>query len=131
MKPLPFMTSAELRALDGPTWLIDGIIPDKGKVMLFGEEGSHKTFIAIDMALCVATGTDYHGRAVERGHVVYVAAEGGAPIAKRLEAWEQHHGTEATDGRWLLEPVLLDNAKEAQNFIENLRKLDAPPKLAV
>src|SRR5690606_18490781 len=37
-------------------------------------------------------GLNWHGMRTRQGAVLYVAAEGGAGLAKRLEAWHVHHG---------------------------------------
>jgi hypothetical protein len=60
-------------------------------VGLYGPSGIGKTFIAVDLAMCVATGTPWGGREVDPGFVVYISAEGGAGIAKRFYAWLVEH----------------------------------------
>src|SRR5688500_12305473 len=72
---LPFMTMEEMRLVEAPGWLIEGLLPSESVAMLFGVEGTHKSFIAIDMALSVAGGVPFHGRRVDAGQVVFVAAE--------------------------------------------------------
>lgn len=59
---------------------------------LVGASGAGKSFIAIGMACCVATGTPWHGREVRRGGVYYLAGEGQRGLKKRIAAWEQHNG---------------------------------------
>lgn len=72
-----------------PVWLLPGFLPAYGTGMLYGASGSYKSFIALDMACCVA-----HGHAGQWGappvanDVVYFAGE--APIGtakKRFPAW--------------------------------------------
>src|SRR5260370_40856195 len=82
---------AELLKLKPPTWLIEGIIPENGLIALFGQPGHGKTFIAIDMALAVATGRPWQGHKVQKGYVVYISAEGGAGLANRVGAWLIHN----------------------------------------
>ncbi len=83
------------------------------------------------MALSVASGTPFHGRTVQQGQVLYVAAEGGAPIGKRIKAWEHEHGIEVGDLTWLLEPVILDGEEEADNLIANLEHFEKKPILVI
>lgn len=72
---------------------------------LWGESGSFKSFITLDMAGCVGTGLPFHGRRTRRGLVVYVVAEGVRGVRKRVRAWEQHHGQKMTGVRFLPRPV--------------------------
>jgi len=58
---------------------------------LFGEYGTFKTFVALDLALCVGTGRDFHGHTVQPGIAVYVCGEGHNGIARRVTGWAQHH----------------------------------------
>ena len=46
-----------------------------------------KSFVALDMACCVAIGRPWHGRAVKQGRVLYCVGEGAAGFPKRLRAW--------------------------------------------
>jgi hypothetical protein len=64
---------------------------------LVGASGAGKSFIAIGMACCIATGTPWHGREVRRGGVFYLAGEGQRGLKKRIAAWELHNGV-STDG---------------------------------
>lgn len=74
-------------------WQIDGVLPERAKTVLFGVSNSFKSFLAIDMACCIATGTGWHGRAVKRGKVLYIATEGAYGVGrKRIPAWMAHHG---------------------------------------
>lgn len=60
--------------------------------LLFGASNAGKTFVAIDMAQSVATGTPYHGHAVKAGPVIYLAGEGGRGFKRRLAAWRIARG---------------------------------------
>ena len=72
-----------------PNWLIDGLIEQETLCMCFGSAGSGKSFVAIDMALCVATGRPYHGHAVDAGTVFYIAGEGASGFARRTAVWQK------------------------------------------
>ena len=76
-----------------PSWIIKGVMPSDSIGVLFGPSSGGKSFAAIDMALCIASGRDWHGRKLKRqGCVIYVCGEGQQGIANRFRAWEQHHG---------------------------------------
>jgi len=74
-----------------PEWLIDGLIEVSTLAMCFGAAGSGKSFAVLDMALCIASGTPYHGHEVQQGSVFYIAGEGLSGMSRRAAAWQKHH----------------------------------------
>lgn len=60
--------------------------------LMFGDPGCGKSFTAIDLACCVATGTSWHGRRTTPGPVFYIAGEGHNGLARRFAGWEVHNG---------------------------------------
>jgi KaiC/GvpD/RAD55 family RecA-like ATPase len=78
-------------------WLIKGVLPDADLVVLFGASGSGKTFVALDMAFCVAQGLPWRGNRAKQGKVVIIAAEGAGGLSKRAKAYAQHHGIDLRD----------------------------------
>lgn len=68
-------------------WVVDGYLEADALSLIFGEPGKGKSFVAIDMALCVATGKDWHGQQVKQGAVIYIAGEGHSGFARRARAW--------------------------------------------
>ena len=72
-------------------WLVEGIIPDQTTVLMYGPTGSYKSFVALDLALALATGKETFGKPTEAGCVFYGALEGAADIKRaRRPAWR--HG---------------------------------------
>ncbi len=71
-----------------PPELVRDTIPDGGVVgFIAGQSGALKTFVALELAVCLATGEDFAGRKVERtGGVVFAAFEGEGTIRGRLKA---------------------------------------------
>lgn len=57
--------------------------------ILFGDPGSYKSFIAMDIGIHCALGLDWHGNTVKQGAVIYVAGEGHGGFARRLAAFEK------------------------------------------
>lgn len=129
----PLLSYGDLLALPEPTWLVAGIIPE-GLAVLFGAPGTYKSFVALDWALCVATGRPWHGHAVEGGHVVYVAAEGAGGLARRVGAWAEHHGATVDDlGQihFLAQAVNLLDGDQVERTRKTLATLPEPPALLV
>lgn len=75
--------------IEPPRWLIKGILEDDSLALIFGASGQGKSYVALDMAVCIATGETYHSRQTRtQGAVIYVAGEGYKGISKRLRALE-------------------------------------------
>ncbi len=54
--------------------------------VLYGKSNAGKSFIALLLAFHIALGTEFAGREVEQGLVVYIVAEGGRRFDRRLAA---------------------------------------------
>ena len=65
--------------------IIDGVLP-VGVTLLYGPSGVGKTGLAVATTMAVAAGRPWAGRAVERGPVLYVAAENHMGVRDRLHA---------------------------------------------
>ncbi|HLH49879.1 MAG TPA: AAA family ATPase [Roseiarcus sp.] len=72
--------------------LIDGVLPKVGVAMLYGKPGSLKTFVSFDWGMSIGKGDAWGGRRVERGFVVYIAAEGSGGLRKRKKGYEMARG---------------------------------------
>lgn len=79
-------------AIAPPSYLIKNLIETDCLGSIFGEPGHGKSFFAIDLALCVASGRDFHGRKVQKGSAFYIAGEGHNGLARRTHAWADHNG---------------------------------------
>jgi len=74
-----------------PEYLIEGLMETETFGLLFGDPGCGKSFAALDIACCIATGKPFHGREVKSGSVIYICGEGKNGIKRRLIAWEKHN----------------------------------------
>jgi hypothetical protein len=107
-----FLSLAEaLAAPAPPAWLIRDYLERDTLAVLFGEPGSMKSFLALDMGLCIASGQPWHGTKVSRGPVCYIAGEGFRGLLKRIQAWCRH---------WHLSPESLPFAvsRESVQFLD-------------
>jgi hypothetical protein len=86
----------ELESLPGTDWLLDKLLPAASLAHLIGMSQSLKSFIALDMALSLATGSPFAGSArfgvAAPVPVLYVVGEGVRGISKRVRAWCQQRG---------------------------------------
>lgn len=85
-KRFKILSFEEVEAQPTPTWRVDGVLPSNGFAMLYGPPGVGKTFLALDLALAVASGQPWAARRTMPGHVLYVVAEGVAGFQQRLKA---------------------------------------------
>ena len=75
-------------------WLIQDVIPERSFVALYGPPASYKSFIAMDIAECIASGRPWLGKEINgTGPVLYIAGEGHGGIGARIAAIRQHHNT--------------------------------------
>lgn len=85
-RPFPFVPVGDLEYRP-PEFVIGGLIETDSLGLIFGDPGCGKSFVAVDMALSVATGTPFHGCDVMRGSVFFIAGEGHNGLARRFAAW--------------------------------------------
>lgn len=74
---------AGLRRMSNTKWLIDGVLQQDSIALTYGEPGTFKSFMAMDMAVAIASGQPWQGRETEKAIVIYLAAEGGDAIHLR------------------------------------------------
>lgn len=76
-------------------WLIEGVLPALSFAALYGPPGSFKSFHALHIAYCVATGHSWMGKPVKKsGAVLYLCGEGFGGIGARIKACKIHHQIE-------------------------------------
>jgi hypothetical protein len=99
--------AAEFTSRPAPSWIVKGVLPRAELVVLFGESGSGKSFIALDIAAAIDRGMAWRGRRVKQGRVVYICAEGAGGFRNRLVAYQQAHQCELGIGVIANAPNLL------------------------
>ena len=72
-------------------WLVQDVIPSGGFVALFGKPGTYKSFVALYLAGCIASGREAFGKETEKTAVVYIAGEGGFGMGRRMRALRELH----------------------------------------
>lgn len=101
-------------------WLVEGVIAEGELTMLFSESGVGKTFLALALALSIATGQTWLDRTVTQGPVVYLLSEGFDGFPARITAWFAHRGT-SSDGV----PIYMGSYEFPLNDPEVLEELDS------
>ena len=122
----------EVLELPPPDWLVSSVLPVGSQGVLFGPSGSGKSFVALDMAMSIATGQPWQGHRVRQGPVAYVVAEGGHGLSKRVDAWIQHRGLAPVDEMFfILEPVQLKDPDHIQALVRQINARNKQPALIV
>jgi KaiC/GvpD/RAD55 family RecA-like ATPase len=75
-------------------WLVRRLLPRAELAVIFGESGSGKSFLALDICAAVTRGIEWRSNRVSRGGVVYVCAEGARGFKARLRAYAHEHKVE-------------------------------------
>lgn len=122
---LPFEWAGQASPVLDGLWLIDDWLPATGIAAVYGHPGSGKSFLVLDMAAAVASGTEWAGRHVERGLVVYVVAEGQTGFRNRLYAMQQA-GRIAPDAPFVFIPTPIDMQApdgDLQTLMETIHKV--------
>lgn len=107
------------------TWLIKRVIPQAEVGVLYGPPGAGKSFLITDLAVAVASGTDWRGRKAAQGTVAYIVAEGAGGFRLRLQALSEHSGVDLA----ALPLEILDDApnllekKDTTDLVASLRTL--------
>lgn len=84
-----FFNPSELQKNQSDTNSLVGNLIRQGTTgQIFGHSGAGKTFIALDLALSIATGKDWNGYNCQQGLVVYCVGEGWSGFGNRIKAWE-------------------------------------------
>lgn len=118
-----FVDREGMRDIRPPDWLVAGTIPQGAYAILVGAPGSFKSFVAIDLALSVASGVNFPWEGCwpqiqSSGPVLLAVGEGRGNIRNRIEAWEKTHWQgKAIQNVILADPVPLV-AEELQPFID-------------
>jgi hypothetical protein len=122
----------EVKAIPAPKFLVDDLLPEGALAEMHGPPGGGKTFIALDVALSIASGLPWFGRRVRRGAVVYVIGEGKAGMGARIRAWEAKAAvTRGVRFHVVDEPVQLLEPRDLGLFVRALVPLGEPPALIV
>jgi len=106
-----------------PTWIVKKLIPEAELVVMFGESGSGKSFVALDIAVAIARGEPWRGLRTQQKRVVYIAAEGGGGVRNRLQAYQIHNGVD-------FDTLPFGVIHAAPNFLQKTDAVDVAKSIA-
>lgn len=105
--PLPVELFSEIQPVLNARWLVKGLLMASSSCVIFGVPGCGKSFLALDIGLCIATEREWFDHRTRRGGVVYIAAEGQAGLRGRVEAWRRTNDAQE-DCPFALIPTAVD-----------------------
>jgi len=105
--------------VDRRGYLVKGLLPLTGLVVIWGPPKCGKSYWSTDLALHIALGWEYRGRRVQQATTVYVALEGRHGLPARLEAFRQHHDVKSAPFYLLTTP--LDLIAKADALITSIQ----------
>ncbi len=86
-QPIHMVHGSEMRSRPKPPSLVEGMLPLEGIGAMVGPSGAYKSFLLLDLMLCIGTGRPFLGHQVpQAGWCVYVLGEGQADAGERLDA---------------------------------------------
>lgn len=112
-------------------WLVQGIIREGTLVFLSAKEGTGKSFIALELASCIAEGREFFGNAVSHVEAVYVAAERGDSQRERIEALRDGKGVNPDCINFIDDQFNLAERADTDALIRSLAGMETAPKLLV
>jgi len=131
----PYLNVDQIMDKPDPVWMVDGLINEKALGFIFGPPSSLKTFIALDLALSIATSLpSWWDRAISRpGAVIYLCREGTSSFKFRIAAWEAHRKAKARGGKFYLieHPTNFMNGADVFKVIETIKAIAAVAGVAV
>ena len=131
---LQMFSTTELVRMPPPEWLVDGIMPESGVIGLYGAPSTGKSFVAVDLACSIGAGRAWQGHTVKQGLVVYISAEGGAGIGKRVLAWaaENNVSPALIDVAWIIEAIPISASHEDMQYLfDRIEEIREQPVLVI
>jgi hypothetical protein len=129
---IPLLSLAQLREQShATTWMVKNLLPTECIGVLFGASGTFKSFVAVDLACHLAHGMPWLGRRTVKGSVVYLAAEGGGGIWKRVCAWHKARHKPWADAPLHVIPAALDLVADTSRMAEAIKAAGIEPALVV
>ncbi len=119
--------------LEPARWTVDSLIPENSTVGVYGPPGAAKSFLALDIAFSIATGSPaLNEYSVENsGPILYLAGEGVQGLRQRVAALQRSRGRTPAPGAFQVLPTTLDMTHELETILRELSTWQNPPRLIV
>lgn len=117
----PFIRQSNL-VTDYELWLTDDLLPAHSISVLCGKDGDINTQVALELALSVATGVDWHGKSVpSKQQVLYITVNSQKKIAQRINTWKNANQVFETPSLLIkCEPIDLLDKKQLSQLVADI-----------
>jgi KaiC/GvpD/RAD55 family RecA-like ATPase len=126
--------AAEFAKRAPPRWIIKNVLPGTELVLIIGQSGAGKSFLALDIAISIALGEAFRGiYRTRQGHVGIIAAEGAGGFRNRLVAAAQQRNLslEALQIHVISDTPNLMQKEDVKSIVASIRALGALDVLIV
>jgi RecA-family ATPase len=90
---LRLVAANEIASRPPMKWLVRGVLPEKGIGAIYGQPGSGKSFLVLDLLAAIAGGIHWFGIPTKAVPVVYITLEGQAGMPQRINAYQTNKGS--------------------------------------
>jgi hypothetical protein len=111
----------DLKSTKASAYLVKGIIPRTGLVVVWGPPKCGKSFWTFDLMMHIALGREYRNRRVKPGPVVYCAFEGADGFRARAEAFRREHPTIGDDVPFYLVGARMSMVADHADLISSIQ----------
>lgn len=131
--PDTFTSFSELtRDVSPPNWLIKRYFEKDTITLIYGDSGAYKSFLAIDIGLHVAIGTDWLKHRTSQGPVFYIAGEGHGGIKRRLRAFKDHYKVKGQVPFYVSKHAIqIHEANSTKQIIKDIKATAANPEAVI
>lgn len=124
----PILNISELeQASANVTWAVKHVIPADSLGVMFGASGTFKSFVALDFALHTVHGMTWLGKKTKKGSVLFIAAEGGAGVWRRVKAWHIERGLKWQGIEFYVLPMAVMLNVEAKKVVQSAAAVGVTP----
>jgi len=131
---IELLTDEDLLALPPTEWIIKNIIPATGIGTIFGQSGTFKSFLLLDMLAAISNGTRWFGRSVKPRPTIYIPFEGKGGLPNRVKAWRAANKNVSTGIYFITQPINLRDKRDREAIISKFTSkdwLEGPPVIAI
>jgi hypothetical protein len=129
---LPILNVAQLEAASGSiTWAVKHVVPGDSLGVVFGASGTFKSFVALDYAMHQVHGLPWLGKKTKPGPVLFIAAEGGAGVWRRVKAWHLARNLRWEGIQFYVLPIAVMLNTEAQKVVQAAQAIGVAPTTVI